>query len=305
MSLDELRLVNAFVGFCIPSGGDWPAPFARWSYEITGVEREVDTVVDNAPRSPVPELISSSSSAQHCAILEVKTSSVDDRQAKSYSAITINQLVVAGLAADELDISEASIDVIYMTREETAQRLSDDFGRAGVQFPLISYNSSVFRLVEGSISKNEMHNVFATGLGVVEHAWPMHFIRCDRDSTDGEIAALCVRAMVALLLRYGEFEIEQLASSSIDFWHQRGSSDKQHFRDRLTRLVVEAERTEFQAEISRDGQKRRWTKRGGRPGNPKHLDRISELAETFVRRLQEGRPFKPDQPPLFPYGMED
>lgn len=305
MSLEELRFVNAFIGFCTPSGETWPAPLAGASYQVTGLEHEVHTVVNGVPCAPVPEMICSSTKVQHCVLLEAKSGSVSDRQARAYKAVTINQLVVEGLAADEIDVSGAHVDVIYMSNELNSRRLSTDFGRAGLTFPLIAHGDSAFRLVEGSILQEAMHETFLEGVIIDEDAWPMHFVRCDRDSSDGDLAAVCISKMVALLIRQGQLEVEQLASSTIDLWDRRGHEDQRRLRRRLTSLLVEAENCEFKREIIRDRPRQRWRRFGKKSFAPQAIDRLSDLAAQFVRRKQEGRPFNPDQPPLIPFDIDE
>jgi hypothetical protein len=305
MSLEELQFVNAFIGFCIPSGGTWPAPFVEASYEITGLEHEVDTVVDGVACAPVAEMIRSSSKAQHCILLEAKSGSVSDRQARAYKAVTINQLLVAGVAADEIDVSTAFVDTIYVTGQNNSERLSADFGRAGVEFPLLVHGDSSFRLVEGSILQEAMHRTFLDGIVIDEAAWPMNFVRCDRDSSDGELAALCIRKMVNLLLKRGEVDIERLASTAIDLWDRRGQEDRRRLRRRLASLLADAEANEFRGEIVRDRPHQRWRRASNKRLTPQSIDRLSDLAAQFVQRKQEGRPFNPDQPLLIPYGPDE
>lgn len=305
MSSEELRFVNAFIGFCIPTGGTWPSPFVEADYEITGLEHEVATIVNGRPQSPTPELICSSSQVQHCVLLEAKSGSVRDQQARGYKAITSEQLVGQGLAASEVRATDACVDVIYMTQVHNSRRLSDDFGRAGVDFPMIVSDGACFKLYEGSIENDHMHRTFLDGVLVDEDAWPMGFVRCDRDSSDGDLAAICIQAMVSLLLRCGEVNIEPLAAQSIDLWDQRGNDDKRRFRRRLAALLNEAAATEFRGEIERDRLHQRWIRTGKRRLAAQSLDRISELAAQFVQRKQEGRPFREGQPPLFDYAAEE
>ena len=305
MSFEELRFVNAFIGFCIPSGGTWPSPFVELSYEVTGLEHEVHTLVDGVPCSAVPEMICSSSIAEHCVLLEAKSGSVSGKQARAYKAVSVNQLVVEGLAADEIDTATAIVDAIYITEQQNAGRLQDDFGRAGVDFPLLSHGDSSFALVNGSILYEAMNQVFVDGITVDEDAWPSNFVKCDRDSSDGVLAAICIRRMISLLIRMGQFDIEELASTTIDLWDRRGSADKKTFRKRLVNLVSEAENTEFRGEIVREGSDRRWRRASSRTLAPQSIDRLADLAAQFVQRKQENRPFKVGQPPLLPYAVDE
>lgn len=304
MSVEELQLVNGFIGFFIPSGGTWPTPFVEHEYEITGLEHGIETSVDGEIRTPVPELISTSTKVQHCVLLEAKSGSVNDRQAKAYKAITTGQIIIQGLATAGLDESKARLDVIYITSQSNSARLSADLGRAGVDFPLIEHDDTYFKLIEGTTEHSQMREVFEAGIEIVEAAWPTHFVRCDRDSSEGVLAALCMQKLISILYRKGEAEVEQIAAESIDLWDLRGQSDQSRLKNKLASLISEAEVSELKGQLVRIRPHRRWRLSANRQLGAQVLERLSDQTSAFVARKERGLPYTPGQPPLFPYGVE-
>ena len=99
MSDEELRVVNAFIGFCIPTDSTWPCPFKFGQYEITGLEHPIQVAVNGQIRSPTPELIATSANQRHCVLLEAKSGSVNDTQARGYAAVTPGTLISQALAS--------------------------------------------------------------------------------------------------------------------------------------------------------------------------------------------------------------
>src|SRR5690242_17430913 len=126
MSDDELRFVNAFIGFCTPTGGTWPDPFVRLGYEAAGVEMEVNTFVNGRPRQVVPELICASSVINHAFLLEAKSATVDDRQGKAYESLTTNELVTQGLMPPNVDVPSLTHDAIYVCATRNEQRMVNE-----------------------------------------------------------------------------------------------------------------------------------------------------------------------------------
>ncbi len=122
MSDEELGFVNAFIGFCTPSAETWPTTFVDGHYRVTGVEHQVVVTVNGEIRSPTPELISTSDVKQHCVILEAKSGSVNDRQARAYGVISARHLVNQSLATVKIDASQAVMDVLYICTEDNHER---------------------------------------------------------------------------------------------------------------------------------------------------------------------------------------
>lgn len=302
---EELRFVNAFIGFCKPSAGTWPTPFVVSQYDVTGLEKEVLTLVASRPKSPVPELICASTKAQHCVILEAKSGTVNDSQAKALCAITPTQLMDQGLAGDTMQPTAAEVDVVYITNHFNSARLVEDFGRAAIDAPVIEQGSTNFRLYSGQIKHSLMNDAFDAGIVFDEEWWPHHFVRCDSKSDKADLASICMHKLLALLFRYGKANIELVSGASIDFWDVRGKEDKNRFRRRLNTIISEAVTTELAGEIARPGKEPEWVLvRDHITISPQALDKISEMTAAFVRRFQSDDPYRKDQPPLFPYGED-
>lgn len=304
MSSEELKFVNAFVGFFIPSLELWPAPFQNDDFSVNGIEYPIFVTVGGKAHRPTPELIMTSGSVQHCILLEAKSGSASTTQARSYAAVTPSELVGQGLADADVDEANAKLDVIYICNFKNYTHLSADLGRSNLEFPIVTYGESIFQLAEGTLSSEKLHEVFVMGIDTNGQSWPSHYVQCHSKSDPGDLAATVMKHAVAQLLAEDLIDIENLCAVSVDFWLKRGSDNKKVFRERISEILTEASLTELQEYFMRQNGKkgaRVWVRRGNKKWSSASLDKLSDSVENFIQRLQDEREFRKDQPPLLRY----
>lgn len=287
MSKEELQIVNAFIGFCKPSGDTWPGPFVEDQYNVTGLELPVTVSVSGEVRNPTPELILSSGEVQHSILLEAKSKGVNLRQARSYEQIGSRELVVSGAADVNIDVESSQVDVIYVAPLCKSAALVEDAQRVSVAFPILSMSDSSFELIYGSGKRDCVKEVFQGGLRVDTRAWPSHYVRCDCTSSSGLIAAMIMNKAISHLRRDGEVRLEPLCADSIDFWDRRGADNQKAFRNRIAEILSEASHNELFEFIAKSKTGRVWTLKKSGTMQPVTLDRLSDAVLRFVERKQQ------------------
>ena len=284
-------------------GGTWPDPFAILAYQPVGVEMQVDTIVNGAPRRVVPELICASSTENHVFVLEAKSATVNDRQAKAYEAMTADDLLTQGLLPPGVDPNSLSSDSIYVCSTENAERMTEELAVAGVALPLIVGDSERFKLVDGSITHSILHRTFEEGIDVLGYQWPMHFVPMNSRASIGEIAAVVIRTAVSFLLTDQQFTADEIGAKSIAHCDICGGAEQQSFRRKITDVLAEAGADELSDYFVRLHPRQAWERKAERHLSGRSLDRISELAEEYVFRKQNGMPYRLGQPRLIPESL--
>lgn len=288
MESEELRLVNAFYGFCV-QGDDWPSPLAELGYRPCGVEREIRVVLDGTDRTVVPDFICASAMGQHAICLEAKSKTVHPDQAARYKAIRPSSLLNTGNLPAEIDPPQLTHDTVYAAARENAQSVAAQLMRFGVPFPVIAADELRFELESGVISRREIQQLFAASIDVSASIWPLHYVPFNSNSSVGEMAPFVSNAVAEFIIKGQNFSGDDVAARATPHWVQCGSKERQAIRDKVVQLLNTAVANELQGYLIRLGLQRFWNV-SYRPFGFQALARLSRLLAEFVDRTVAGRP---------------
>lgn len=296
MASEEIRFINAIIGFCTRTGGIWPAPLAAYGYVACGVEREIKTILLGKDRTVVVDLICASDVTHHALCVEVKSATLDRDQADRYQALTSSNVLNLGGLPPGVDPISLSHDVVYVAGRPNAAALIRQFQENKIILPFVAGDDSLFNLVRGSLHQQDVNRVFAEGIALeAHHSWPLHFVPFKSDSPDEDIVPATVRAIAGFVLQAEDFTIGQLAERTVPHWRACGAAEQRRFRETIARLTNAAMREELQGYYERPGPLPLWQAKRERLTHQGSRERLRRLATRFVERVQQRTPFKEDQ----------
>lgn len=306
----ELRLVNAVIGFCLPSGGTWPTPLAPLGYVPCGVEREITTVLDGRDRTVPVDLICASAGANHALCFEAKSATLHEDQVRRYRALTPTNLLARGGLPPDVVPARLTHDVAYIVERMHAAALGRQFAEMGEVLPLVVGDDDRFALDRGAFGQGEVQRVFAEGVTVDPDAWPRHFVPFKSDSPDEEMVPAVAQALAGLIIQGRDFAVADLAERSVPHWPICGDAERQRFRTRLAALADRGMREHLDDYYERPGAPQSWHVTCGRLTRPTQTERLRRRMDEFVARVQGGAQPRPIQrllafPDLDPTGAED
>jgi hypothetical protein len=304
---DELRFVNAFIGFCTPLGNTWPAPLLSLAYNVVGIEREFQTWLGGRPRTVVPELIVASEAVNHVICLEAKSSSLSIDQARRYLAVTGQNLLVSGFLPAKMQPSGLSHDVLYIASPDNVASLADSMKNSSISLPVLVGGENRFALFDGTISQPAVEAIFVSGIAILpQHSWPTHFVLFNKHTPAEKLSASVASSLAAFVMRADRFSTRDVAERAIPHWHLYGQQEQSAFLNKVHTIVDQAQREElnpfFKPERAPKGVKsaRRilWEPLGKRPMSTNAILALQRLSNKFVSRQETGTPYKKDQPAL-------
>lgn len=306
----ELRLVNAVIGFCLPSGGTWPTPLAPLGYVPCGVERGITTVLGGQDRTVTVDLICASAVTNHALCFEGKSATLHEDQVKRYQALTPANLLVRGGLPAEIVPAHLTHDVAYVVERVHATALGRQFDEMGAMLPLVAGDGDRFALERGAFGQAEVQRVFAEGVAVDPNAWPRHFVPFKSDSPDEEVVPAVAQALAGLIIQGRDFDVAALAERSVPHWPLCGDAERQRFRTKLAALADRGMREHLGDYLERPGAPQAWRVTTGRLTRPTQTERLRRRLDEFVARVQGGTEPRPIQkllafPDLDPADAED
>lgn len=144
---EELRFINAFIGFCTPTLDTWPQPLVPLGYRAYGVEREIKTILEGQDRTVVVDLICASDTLHHVLCVETKSATLHVDQARRYLALTSSNLLNMARLPPSIDARRVQHDVAYVTDRENARSLSRQLQELELDLAVIAGNEDRFDLV--------------------------------------------------------------------------------------------------------------------------------------------------------------
>lgn len=292
---DELRFINAIIGFCTRTHGTWPEPLVTLGYQAFAVERELRTIMDGKDRTVVADLMCASDELRHVICVEVKSATLDEDQARRYLALTASNLLDSGGLPPSLDARRLRHDVTYVTGSQQALGISRQLAERQLQLPVIAGDALHFNLHSGELREARLNQVFRDGVAVGDYQWPHHFVPFMSTSPDRDIVPVLTNTLSGYIIRHQDFSVDDLAIASIAHWPLCGTGERRRFRDRLATLAQLAMREELSDYYERPGKEQKWVIKGNRFITPQQFQRLSRLATAFVERVQKGAPFRPEQ----------
>jgi hypothetical protein len=306
----ELRLINALIGFCLPSGGTWPTPLALLGYVPCGIEREITVVLDGRDRTVPVDLICASALANHALCFEAKSATLHEGQLRRYQALTPIQLLRRGGLPPEIVPNRLTHDVAYVTERSHEAALGRQFAAISVTLTLVAGDEAGFALAHGAFLEPGVQQVFAAGVATVESAWPHHFVPFKSDSSDEEMVPAVAQALAGFIIQGRDFTVLALAERSVPHWLLCGDAERQRFRTRLTALIDRGMREHLGDYYERPGAPQMWRVTSGRLARPAQTERLRRRMDEFVGRIQGGAEPRPIQralgfPDFDPLGVEE
>jgi hypothetical protein len=299
MKLDELRAVNAFFGFCVPSAGTWPSPLFELGYAVFGVEREITTRLDGQSRTRVLDFACGSTTQNHVLGVEAKSRSVDEGQARTYAVVQPGDFVDQLWLTDGFSANTLSRDITYITGSEDCGHVIRSLAEFGIDLPVVGCDGTRFDLESGRLNHTTIDALFREGIPLgKDHEWPDHHVRFKSDSGDARMVAFVLTAVASFVIRGNAFTIDDICSRAVEHWQWCGQSEQKLFRQNITRLVDQAERNELAQFIRRLRPDRKWEPLKQPLAAPQQIESLQRNADRFVQRVQLGIPFS-DQPTLF------
>lgn len=287
MLSEELRLVNAFFGFCVQSPG-WPSPLAALGYRPCGVEREIRVSLDGTDRTVVPDFICATAVVNHALCIEAKSRTVHEDQARRYVAVRPLSLLNTGNLPPAIDPSELTFDVAYATARRHAVAVATQLATYGVPFPVVGSDERTFGIESGTFNQPDLNELFQRTIDITEAAWPTHYVPFNSESPSADMVPFVARAMSEFIIKGIDFSGDDIAAGSTPHWPQCGTRERQRIRDGLVALVNDATANELNAYIVRQGTTRAW-RVIQRPSGYHGLNRFRRLVSAFLDRAIRGQ----------------
>jgi hypothetical protein len=307
---EELRLINAVIGFCKRMRRTWPRPLHSLGYEVCGVGWDVGILLEGQDRTVPADLICASVRLRHALCVEAKSSVVDEDQAKRYRAITKSGLLNSGAVPPRLDATRLTHDVVYLTAAQSATKIVSQLAAFGIAFPVVSAGLDRFVLTSGLIAQPDLRSVLDGGIEIDHLDWPTHFVPFTSRSSDGKIARFFCNALAALLRRGKPFGIDDVAALAVPHWKLCGSREKKDLRKRLRDLMRQGHLGElrgYYTQTQEGGKPVVWTPTSTGLVPPHDTRRLALRIAEFRSRVGSGKRYEepPIQMPLFVFGAQD
>lgn len=303
---EELRVINALVGMTT-GGGSWPTPLKAMGFTLTSIQRPVVLILNGDRRTVVPEAVFDSVDEGSALLVESKSASFNESQARRYLAVSTEDLVTSGAIPEPLDKDAHVVAPIYFCHalhETTLGEVIEFFNQSGGhELPLVSYDNHSFCLVAGLVRNARVHSLFDGQIHFNEIDWPTRFVPFDAESPDAEVVATVMAELGALLLdpEISEFSVDQIAGGhpdagtdgAVPHYSQLGTDSRKRVRARVAALVEGFRRSYGTAYFDRKSKEKAWTKiKTVTPGTALKSFRAKSI--DFSRRVQEDRPLPKD-----------
>ena len=306
MPNDELRYVNAIIGFFKPAGG-WPCPFRELGYDVVGIQRPVLSTSGKGPRKIVPELICASASQQHVVAIDVKTARLTRPQAEGYAALTGEQIVTQGMLGADFGPTSTVADGAFVTSHENVALVDRRLQTWNLSVTTISDEGSQFRISRGTFANQTLNQIFLAGIKIPDpSAWPTHFISTSSDSTPAELAPHVMIAAAAYIIQGETFTDEEIGAKAIDHWRLCGQQEKSTYVNKVHALLSEAYLDELQGffkpesmSLGAPAKGCRWVPEHFGQLHFKRRTSLMRRATEFCDRKAAGLPYVRNQPRLF------
>ena len=295
MTSEDLRFINAMIGFCTRSSSGWPAPLAEFGYVPCGIERGITVLLEGKDRTVTVDLICASEVTHHALCVESKSATLDSDQVHRYRNMTTTNLLRLGALPPGVDPTRASHDIAYICDRANAQSLGDQFAELNARLPLIAGDNQSFEIVQGAISQSDVHRLFSDGIDVSTLDWPRHYVPFKSDSPDTDVVPSLTRALARFIIDGRNFTVEELALECVPYWRLCGPGEQHAFRHKLAELTTRAMRDDLAEYYERPGSAQLWHVVRDPLKHPNELQRLSRVASNFVDRVQKGLPFRPEQ----------
>jgi len=291
---DELRFVNAIIGFCKRTG-NWPAPLAPYGYIACGYDRELKTIMNGQDRTVPVDLLCASGLIHHALCVETKSRTLHEDQVHRYRAVNARNLLQLGGLPSSVDPQELTHDVVYVAQRANTGDLIRQFDAVNVTMPIVAGDEQLFDLVHGAIGQKDIHRLFANGVAVNADAWPTHFVAFNGRSPDAAIVPYVAIALAKFIMSGDSFSIEELLVQAVPHWSICGRGERQRLRTRTAKLVDRAGREEFEGYFDRPGKEQAWELKAHAQTHPSQRQKLYDLALRFVERVQKQITFVPGQ----------
>lgn len=296
MPSDELRFINAVVGFCKgSSSGTWPAPLAPLGYVPCGFEREIKTILAGRDRTVTVDLICASGRTHHALCIEAKSATLDEDQARRYRSLTPSNLLSMGGLPPEITPARLTHDVAYLAASGNTPSLIRQFEAIEIAMPVVAGDEERFVLVRGTLGQSDVDAVFRAGVAVAERDWPRHYVSFKSDSPDADIVPFVMQGLARFIIRGRGCTIEELSEASVGHWMLCGAKERKALRAKIAGLANRAMREELADYIERPGDQPTWTATREPLTHPAQLYRLRQFTGQFVERMERNLPFAGDQ----------
>lgn len=288
----ELRLVNALVGMTLRTG-DWPQVLGDRGFVLTALQADVSLELDGRTRTVTPEAVFVSSGERWILMVESKSSSFDEGQARRYLAVLPSHLVARGLAPEGVAYLDA--EPVYFCAENHTATLAPTIeffnDNEGVTLPLVDHNNHRFLLVEGRIRHRDLNDLFDGGVPFREDFWPSRFVPFDADSPKEEMRQPVLADLMRPLLDESvpAFRIQDVVggpSGSVPLLEKMGTSARRRLLGKAAAIVEEFRVAYLHAYLVRSGTPPLWTKTEKKPS----ASHLFSLQTDYFRRCETGEP---------------
>lgn len=296
---DELRYVNAFIGFCKHTGG-WPAPLAPLRYIACGYEREIKLIRNGRDRTVTVDLICASDHVHHAVCLEMKSQTLHEDQLQNYLAIRPRNLLQLGGLPETINPRALTHDVVYVSEESSTAALIRQLDAIQTTVALLAGDEERFSLVHGEIEQEHLAAIFGDGVMIDPDAWPRSYVPFNSRSPDSEIAAYVISGVQKFIMDGIDFSIDDVVRRSVRHWEICGRAERQRLRTKISRIIDRASREELDGYYLRPSKDQAWTVLQGRRTHPSQRQTLFNRSAGFVERLEKGIQFVPGQLDLGP-----
>lgn len=306
---EELRLVNALV-FMSQGVMDWPTALNDHGFVLTAVQRDVAVSLDGEARTVTPEAVFTSGEDSTALLVESKSNTFSDGQARRYLAVTGDDLKESGCLTAGAD-APANVAPTYFCKSDCTEVLGaqvDHFNQMeAVRLPLVDYDHHRFKTTtdvdghqRGAINHRGLDEAFAAGLYFREENWPECFLPFDADSNIHDMIHPLLGELTGLLVdpSIDEFTSGDVMGGPDDsaapgvllYWDQLGAQAQTHLLDRATEIIEEFRRHYISRYLDRVAGQQRWRKRVEAADHPAQYRLVRESGLDYLNRKLAGLP---------------
>lgn len=286
-SSKNIRLLNSIIGMC-KSDKKWPNYLFREGYAVFGIEVPFKNANGNTVE---PDLVISSAVRNNAMLLESKTGSIEEEQARHYSSVTRDD-VVDKLFINTPDRNTFSFDIPYLCFSDNKGIVQTGLDKLSLPFPIVEVADTYIKLVHNKLSVPPINEAFKNGFRIEINRIPMGYYNFDDTSTDGEIAPHVIQTLVSFAARSEPvFTEEKLAKEAVgSLWDILQPQKQGRIKKRIKTVLRKArsgELSKFLTRIRPDRSQWRidYARGKGKTFPTGTLRSLSRECKNFVNRI--------------------
>jgi hypothetical protein len=291
---EELRLLNALVGMANGAPG-WPNQLRHTGFRLTALQRDVGVGGSGTLPAGVvtPEAVFQSTSMNESLLVESKSTTFVERQARRYLNVDVGNLVNAGAIKEPEDPQLHVVSPMYFCAQSHAELLSAsivDFNNEhGTDLPLVTYDHQEMRLLHGAVRSPYLDALFRGGIAFDQNCWPHRLVPCDAESPIADISAEVLPVVTVLLLdpEAEAFTAEDVGSTAFALWNEFAVATRTRLKQAINQVLESLRQTLLDNYIAHEGPQA-WRKK--RSVNGRGVGALRDRLDNFQRALDLGTP---------------